>query len=262
MEISKFVSQIGPSGLARTNRYSVIFYTPNSVQNQFNLNLPKILLFCDSLNLPGLNINTTPIRTFGEVREIPYEFNYDAVNMTFYVDGAMEVKGFFDAWIKSVQQGERRTFNYYDQYVCQQMSIYVEDIANKNRYVVELREVFPKTVSPIQMGYEQKDIMKVQVTFMFKYWKSRVISQDDVPEPKGSGTSVVGEAEATRYFPSGWQLAEQGEFGTDFDVNKTGFYNIQKRFNDIFSEIGGGSAVTGRTEIQQSFGRFVDFEST
>ena len=262
MEISKFVSQIGPSGLARTNRYSVILSTPPSVQTQFSLNLPKILLFCDTLNLPGLNVNTAQIRTFGEVREIPYEFNYDAVNMTFYVDGAMEVKGFFDAWIKSVQQGERRTFNYYNQYICSQMQIYVEDLANKARYAVELYEVFPKTVSPIQMGYEQKDIMKIQVTFMFKYWKSRVISQDDAIKPKGTATSVVGEAEATRYFPSGWQLAEAGEFGTDFNVNKTGFYNIQQKFNDIFSEIGGGSALTGRTDIQQSFGRIVDFEST
>jgi hypothetical protein len=262
MEISKFVSQLGPSGLAKANRYSVVLDAPPTVRTSFKLDLPKILLFCDSVNLPGLNVNTTPIRTFGEVREIPYEFNYDAITMTFYVDGAMEVKAFFDAWIKSIQQGKRRTFNYYDQYICPQMQIKVEDLANKERYIVELYEVFPKTVSPIQMGYDQKDVMKLQVTFMFKWWSGTIKIQKDIPEPKGTGTSTVGEREATRYLPSGWQLAEQGEFGTDFNVNRTGFYNIQQRFNDIFSEIGGGSAITGRTEIQQSFGRFVDFEST
>ena len=73
MNISDFVSQMSPSGMARTNRYSIVLTTPLSITDY--VDMPKILLFCDAINLPGLNINTAQIRTFGEMREMPYELN-------------------------------------------------------------------------------------------------------------------------------------------------------------------------------------------
>lgn len=258
MNISDFVSQMGPNGMARTNRYSVLLDAP-SVTGELSRNMRKILLFCDSINLPGLNINTTPIRTFGEVREIPYEFNYDPISLTFYVDGELKVKAFFDAWIKSIQQGNRRTFNYYDEYVCQQMHINVEDVRNKVPYSITLYEVYPKTITPIQMGYEQKDIMKIQVTFMYKYWSSHIREIEYTDKTPGQTRSPAGEMEATRYGPTGWQLADRGVFGTDFNPNKMGFDNIQKKFNDIFAEIGGGTADTGIVDTPKVFDRSSDY---
>jgi len=185
MKISDFVGQL-TAGLARTNRYTVGITLPVMIgQNIHSSDVERMQILCESVTLPSLNVNTTQIRTFGEIREMPTEFNYDPVTLTFYVDGDMIVKNIFDTWIKSVQQGTSRNFNYYNDYICDPMYVYVEDLEDNKVYETALFEAWPKTVNAVQMSYEQKDIMKLTVTIMFKYWESRLINGDPgfVPVP-------------------------------------------------------------------------------
>jgi len=180
MKISNFVSQIGESGLARSNRYTVEMALPGTSYNTNQYR--KMMLFCEAVQLPGLNVNTTPIRTFGEVREMPYEMNYDPITLSFYVDGNMIIKGIFDEWILSVHNINTRNFNYYSNYTSDLVKIFVEDLNNKPKYIVGLYEVYPKTVSQVQMGYDQKDVMKLSVSFAYKYWRSEVLNKSE-PKP-------------------------------------------------------------------------------
>jgi len=182
MNISDFVTQIGKSGLARSNRYSIEMSLPATTYTDNDYR--KMLLLCENVQLPGLNLNTAQIRTFGEIREMPYEFNYDPVQFSFYVDGDMVIKGIFDQWIQSIQRGSSRNFNYYKDYISDQVKISVEDLNDETKYIVTLYEAYPKNLSSVQMGYDQKDVMKLNVTFMYKHWKSEVISKQERPSVK------------------------------------------------------------------------------
>jgi hypothetical protein len=179
MKIRDFVGQM-TTGMARTNRYSVNIPMP-AILNQNPNNIKKMLLFCDQVSLPGLNVNTTQVRTFGEIREMPYEMNYDAIQMSFYVDGDMVIKNLFDSWVKGIQSGTSRNFNYYKDYISDPVSISVENLQDKTVYTVMLYEAYPKTVSAVQMGYDQKDIMKLSVTMMYKYWESSATILNQTP---------------------------------------------------------------------------------
>jgi hypothetical protein len=170
--LKDFISEIKRGSLARSNRYAVIFTPPSRV----NLgSLRKVLLFCDQIQLPGVNYSTTQIRTFGEFRETPYEKLYDNLTMSFYVDNDMKVKGLFDDWIGSIQDPITRTFSYYDQYISE-MKIEVQDLQNKTRYEMTLYECYPKNIGSIQLDYANKDFMKMQVTMQYKYWTATPIS--------------------------------------------------------------------------------------
>ena len=182
MNISDFVSQIG-GGLARTNRFDVVITTPSSVDIEGLIPGQELAMLCEQVQLPGLTINTTPIRTYGEVRETPYEFNYEPINMSFYVDNKMGVKILFDKWIKSIQDPTSRTFTYYQDYICPQLDIYVQDTLDNDRYMVRLFEAYPKSVGAVQMDYASKDIMKVTVQMMFKYWRASEEVFDVVLQP-------------------------------------------------------------------------------
>lgn len=166
--IKDFVAQVKKDGMARNNRYSVFFNPPASVVDK---DLKTVLLFCDQIQLPGLNYSTVQNRTFGEFRETPYEKLFDAINMSFYVDTRMRVKWMFDQWLNSIQDPDRRTFAYYNDYTTN-MSIEVLDLQDKTRYEVELYECYPKNIGSIQMDQSSKDVMRVQVTMQYKYWKS------------------------------------------------------------------------------------------
>lgn len=170
--IQEFVAQVKSGGLARTNRYAVMFAPPPKVQPA---GISKILLFCDQVQLPGANFSTVQNRTFGEFREVPYEKLYDQINLSFYVDTEMKVKALFDDWQNIIANPVTRTYGYYKDYTTD-MTIEVQDINDKTRYVVRLAECYPKTVNSIQMDMNSKDVMKVTIGFQYKYWVASPIA--------------------------------------------------------------------------------------
>lgn len=211
-QLDKFIAQVKVGGIARTNRYSVILTPPPALKNrgdggasslpQFggNSGLEFLLLLCDQVQIPGLNVSTVQNRTFGEFREVPYEKLYGDLNLSFYVDNGMSVKRLFDDWMSIIQNPYTRTFNYYKNYTTD-MTINIEDVEDRKRYEVKLFECYPKTISPIQMDYSAKDVMKLQVTMQYKYWLSSPVEvsqstfnndpqQVESPEIAGKNYSV------------------------------------------------------------------------
>lgn len=178
--IQEFIAQVKQEGLARTNRYSVMFTSPTTLNNS---DLRTVLLFCDQMQLPGLNYSTIQNRTFGEFREVPYEKLYDSINMSFYVDTGMHVKYLFDSWLNTIQNPNSRTFAYYNDYTTD-MTVEVLDLQNKSRYQLNLFECYPKNISAVQLDQASKDVMKIQVNMQFKYWTSEAL------EPLASGETV------------------------------------------------------------------------
>ena len=166
--INDFIAQIKQGGLARSNRYIVDFRPPVSGDDDTKR---KLVLFCDQVQIPGQNYSTVQNRTFGEFREVPYERIYDNITLSFYVDTDMNVKKIFDKWMDKISDPTTRTYGYYKDYTVD-MTIEVQDLTDQTRYRVNLFECYPKTVSTIQLDYNSKDVMKLQVAMQYKYWTS------------------------------------------------------------------------------------------
>lgn len=195
MKISEFTAAISnANGLARTNRYIVNIPIPLVIKASKNRqDIEMMQLFCDQCQIPGLSVNTLQNRSFGEIREVPYEFNYDPVTFSFLVDSSMVIKGIMDDWIKSIQGGLSRTYNYYDDYICPELTITVQDLQDNNTYNVVLYEAYPKSVNTIQLDYSSKDIMRVSVSMMYKYWMSGI--EERIEVPRNSPPSITQQSE-------------------------------------------------------------------
>ena len=163
--LDEFIASVKTQGMMRSNRYTV---TMGDVVNDPD-NLRQIMMYCADVQLPGVNMSTAQLRTYGELREVPYEKLFGDINLTFYVDTNMNVKNYFDRWMGLIQDPYTRSFNYYTNYIAQ-MVITVEDYSNNAQYDINLYECYPKQIGQIQIGYDQKDIMKLQVTMQYKYW--------------------------------------------------------------------------------------------
>jgi hypothetical protein len=174
--LNDFIGSVAAEGLMGSSKFEVEIGMPNVIKaNNFYVgDLRKILLYCDSITLPGMNISTTQARTFGEIREMPYERLFDNVTMNFYVDNGMHTKLFFDTWINSIQNPFTRKFNYYKGPTgyTTDISLKVFDINSQQRYQVDLYECYPKSIGAITMDYSAKEVMKLQVSMNYKYWLS------------------------------------------------------------------------------------------
>ena len=181
--LDQFIAGV-KSGMARTNRFKVAFSMPKCLTNGYttvapDTDLRKILLFCDQVQIPGVNFSTIQSRTFGEFRDVPYEKLYDAVNLSFYIDKDLMVKSFFDSWISGIQDKYTRTFNYYNEYITD-VTIEVLDMVDKSVYIIDLHEAYPKTVGSVQLDQASKDIMKLNVTMQYKYFRAFKTTSDGI----------------------------------------------------------------------------------
>ena len=173
--LNTFISNI-KQGVSRSNRYTVEFSMPPGLKMP-TPSLRKALLFCDQVQLPGMNYSTIQNRTFGEFRETPYEKLFDTVNMSFYVDKDFIVKSLFDEWMNIIQDPSSRKFNYYNNYTTD-MTIDVQDTSDLTRYRLKMFECYPKTLGSVQLDYASKDVMKLSITMQYKYWRATPTSQN------------------------------------------------------------------------------------
>jgi hypothetical protein len=176
--IKEFTAAVKQSGLARTNRYAVMFTVPMVFNDDIT---KKALMFCDQVQLPGVNFSTAQNRTFGEFRETPYEKLYEHINLSFYVDKDMQVKELFDRWHDQIYNPTTRTFNYYDNYVTD-MTIEVQSNSDQPSYWVNLHECYPKSIGAVQLDYASKDIMKLSVTMAYKWYETANNVPDLLPD--------------------------------------------------------------------------------
>jgi hypothetical protein len=179
-------------GLARNSHYDVVINKPGVVVSTlFDYQaIQKIGLLCESAQLPGMNLSTAGTRTYGEVREMPYEKLYDPLTLQFLVDKEMKVKLFFDEWMGGIQNSYTRTFAYYEEYVTD-MEIIVYDVSNYPRYTVTLYEAYPKTIASVGLDYSNKEVMKLSVTMQYKYWRTEIMTS---PSSVSKGVNVINGA--------------------------------------------------------------------
>jgi hypothetical protein len=192
--LNEFIASVRDKGLMTTNRFSVEFALPSIIRTIDYLgDLRTVAMQCEGLTLPGMSISTQQARTYGEFREMPYERTFDNITMTFMVDNSMDSKFLFDTWINSIQDPVTRQFNYYNEYTTD-IDIFVDDRDDESRYNVKLYECYPKSVAQINMDYASRDVMKLQVSMNYRYWRS-----DKVIE--GSSGLVVNQEEIIQQQP-------------------------------------------------------------
>lgn len=164
-----FIANLKAVGLPTASRFYVII----------PLATDTVCMMVDQCTLPGLTLMTTEMRTFGEVREAPYGITYPPVQISAIVDNNSESKLFFDNWANQVFDRETRTSGYYKDFI-KDIDIVLTDKGDTPIYKVKLYEAYPKTVSDIQLDYSNKDIIRLQVSLAYRYWKRVELTGADV----------------------------------------------------------------------------------
>jgi len=184
--IGRFVSYINKGGLARKNRYRVLLggKGPNdAVRRMGGYRLEDLNLMCESVSFPAQNLRATPdALRFGPEREQVQGVTYGEISASFICSSSMVEKAFFTEWHKGVFNKASWEVEYYNMFIGS-MRIIQDDRFDKQVYAVELSEVYPKTITQLELGYAQNDIYhSLSIDFQYHKWNElgsvRNIGQD------------------------------------------------------------------------------------
>lgn len=173
----EFKGRVRGKGLSKQNRFYMMVSPPPSIGTT---DLSTVLLLCQSVSVPGVNISTQPVRTTGETIEAAYDRTFSAANATFYVDADMKVRYFFDTWINSIQDPTTRIFSYPKEYKSPEIEIGVLRMDSNPSYAITLFDAFPKSIGGLSLSAENNNIMTLDVTFDYKYYTTRILTQTEV----------------------------------------------------------------------------------
>lgn len=165
--LTDFIAYVKQNGFLHASHFHVIIGgSPGG-----ELNSRDVMMLCESVNLPGLNIFTNELRVFGESRSTPYSVSYSEISMNFLLDKSMKVRQYFEDWTNQVFDRSTRELGYYTDYT-KDIEIYVSDKEGKPVHAVKLYQCFPKSIGDVGLDYNSRDILRVPVTIQYKYWEN------------------------------------------------------------------------------------------
>jgi len=191
LNINTMLSQLR-NGIARKNRYQVAFALPAGVnagdaasfvnpqsqagqitQMQQQLNPATngtVNIMCNTMNFPQRSLMTYDITQNSAPFGVPYSAAYDPVTFTFYADGNLNTRTYFEIWQQAVFNIYNNTMNYPSEYVSD-IQMWALDARGNQAYGVTLQEAWPVMIASMDYGYADNDTTQiVSVTMRYKAW--------------------------------------------------------------------------------------------
>lgn len=176
-------------GLPKPSRYAINFMGkgPNEALQKLSeavyvntSHFWKLLsMNCEKASLAASSLGTNPHRIYGPVREMPYEkiFSGDLA-LSFREDHVLSSRQFFTEWQSNIYNNETGNLNYYNDYIGDvEIMQDTSGPTEKNSsglplYGIRLKEVYPKNIHALELGYASKDSYHTQtVELAFKDWE-------------------------------------------------------------------------------------------
>ena len=146
----------------------------------------QINLHCDSITMPGHDLKTTGLKTYGPERQIVSGHGYGGtISASFYADTFLRERHFFEAWQKACVDNITHKVGYYNDYVgtmrIMQLSALqgpTDETDEKGAppqeaptYAVECTEVYPEQVGAVEYAYGSSNtIVKINVQLQYRQW--------------------------------------------------------------------------------------------
>ena len=159
--------------MARPNRFDVVFTLPKALPPSIlQTNTRDLSLRLQSVSFPGKNITTTEdTNVYGPSYEVAQGLSYaDSIQMTFILRNTHAEKEIFNEWQDIIVDPVSYDLEYYQNYITN-FQCFQLDEKDRKTAGIELVEVFPKTVNPLE--YTQatnNETLRLQVDFAFREW--------------------------------------------------------------------------------------------
>ena len=115
-----------------------------------NATLRNMPLYCKAVTMPGKSLLTNEIQNDGALRKLAYDSAYPSdLNIEFYSNPTYDIYKLIEYWISTINP-ETGIIEYYDNYIVDNVELFVLDRQTKISSKFVFTEVFPASIEPIQ----------------------------------------------------------------------------------------------------------------
>ena len=180
-DVTSFMSKVNNlGGIARKNRFSVEITPPMSLVSEVDAS--TISFLAKTVSFPARSFGTTTYRSGGRFGlDVPYETTFESVSLTMLNTNDHAPRKFWNNWFKHIQNvGDRDAYNmqYYKKFVGTEKIFYYTEKAempsrSSSEYEVTLHDAWPKTISAIEVGWENSDFADFDIDIAYSRWTEK-----------------------------------------------------------------------------------------
>jgi hypothetical protein len=176
LNLLRFKSVLDNGGsLAKGCRFIVAIKPPTSLKS-----FPQDLHYlCETAELPGRSFSVSQARYYGPSQVFPSNSEYQPLSLVFMCRADSRERRFFDDWLDFINPVNTFNFeypnNYYSQVDVYQYTEWGSPVTGGTpmaniSYQWRLNKAWPTVVSEQAVNWAEQDILRLQVTFAYKYW--------------------------------------------------------------------------------------------
>jgi len=257
--ISEFSAQINRKGLAKNNLFFVTITPPN-----MDVGVPAgdLSFLCRSVQIPGLNIDTTGIQNqgYGRPESRPTGMSFENLETEFMVDSDFGVSRFFHRWVQRVVNYDNSAgYNYEHQKMLPfetnfkhnyagTIVVFVYSYGEDMKYRYEFQNAFPiQTGSVTHAWADQTEVLTMPISFAYDSYRVDGLGRSSKAVRPYQGRGLQGAL--SRGFGGGLSdfIFEIGNFGAG--LSGLGIdNNLQDFVNDVTSVAGTISSTANRID--------------
>jgi len=177
-------------GMAQSARFAV-HIKPQGLMSNYASFAQDLVYLCEASELPGRSFLNVDVRYYGPNQKLPFQSQYEDINMTFLCRNKSFERQFFDDWMMVINPPNTFDFYYRDEYSCEidiyqysyigadNESIFNPALEHSPEYCITLMDAYPLLVNPQPMTWQDDMFQRLIVNFTYSKWIRKGLD----PEP-------------------------------------------------------------------------------
>ena len=140
-----------------------------------NASLSRYLaLQCETAELPGRTLLTQDVKIYGPTFKVPYQSQYNDINLGFICTNDFYERKLFDRWIEAIHPSDTNNMRFPKgngtRYMCNITIIQYDDFIKKI-YSVQLIDAFPIDIASQPLSWSEDNFHRLSVQFAYQRYK-------------------------------------------------------------------------------------------
>lgn len=151
-------------------------------------------LQCESAELPGISLMTQDVKVYGPSYKLPYQRQYNDINLTFICTNDFYERKLFDRWIEAIMPSDTNNMRFpkgeNTKYLTDITVVQFDEFV-KQIYAVKLIDAFPTSIAPMQMSWSDDGFHKLAVSFAYQRYETIYKGSYNIGQAVASGFGTV-----------------------------------------------------------------------